>query len=478
MLVGDITLVSQLGIGSTFTFYMPINCKVEVEARNNELEGIEVKKETTVKGEVIEESKVEKEFDSTNQTDSNVVSFTPQEIPDDRDRIDAWDRTILIVEDDVNFAQALIKFSHEKGYKVVVAVSGGNALPYALKYKPVGILLDVQLPVKSGWTILKEFKANPEVNHIPIHLMSSLDIKSKESIEAGAIDFMNKSLAKSELDDVFNRIESMSGEAPKTILLVEDNEMHLGAMKIFLSSLSKDFMSAKSAKEAYEILEKHKVDCMVLDLGLPDATGYEVLEKIKTQKRFEKLPVIIYTGTNVTIKEEQKIKQFANAIIMKTADSYKRLMNEVKLFLHVIEDPADEKALKKPYLKGEVLANKKIMLVDDDNRNIFSLTKVLEIHHVKVIPAINGKDALNVLKDNPDVDLVLMDMMMPEMDGYESIKKMRENKKWNNIPIISVTAKTMLGDRDKCIEAGASDYITKPVDTDQLISLLRVWLFK
>ncbi|MGE0567228.1 MAG: response regulator [Bacteroidia bacterium] len=463
MLGGEITLESKENEGSTFTLIIPVNSS----SSQINIGITEDQDKTGIYRKAL-----------TKEQDKNVVAFTPDEIPDDRGNLKNGDKVILIIEDDTDFAKALMKFANNRGYKAIIAVSGAFAVSFAELYKPIGILLDIQLPVKSGWTVMKELKQNPLTRHIPVHMMSSNEVKSIESIHAGAIDFINKPMAEKELRKVFEKLENIWGKKTKTILLVDDNEMHIKALKAFLDGDFKNCLSAYSAKETYEVLEAHEVDCIVLDMGLPDATGYEVLEKIKKQKKYEKLPVIIYTGKNLSLKDEQRLKKYANAVVIKTVDSYKRLMSEVTLFLHLVEEHQDSKILKKPYFKDKVLVGKKVLIVDDDSRNIFSLTKVLEMQEMVVIPATDGKDALSTLAENPDTDIILMDMMMPEMDGYVASREIRKNSKLKTIPIIAVTAKAMLGEREKCIEAGANDYITKPVDTDQLISLLRIWLYK
>ena len=235
-----------------------------------------------------------------------------------------------------------------------------------------------------------------------------------------------------------------------------------------------------NVNDSVDALNKKEVDCVILDMGIPAQNSYEVLEKVKSQPGFENLPVIIFTGKSLSKKEETRIKQYADSIVIKTAHSYQRILDEVSLFLHLVEEgkePKSSRMTDKVGNLGEVLANKKVLMVDDDVRNIFSMSKILEAHKMTVLTAIDGKDALNQMAENPDVSVVLMDIMMPEMDGYEAIREIRKNPRNRNLPIIAITAKAMTGDREKCIEAGASDYISKPIDIDQLLSLLRVWLF-
>ena len=466
MLGGELTLESKEGEGSIFTLFLPIEGSAAI-LKINEMVSAETELlDLRLKNEVL--------------LDPNIISFTPDEVPDDRDSITEGDRVILIVEDDTNFAQALVRFSRDRGYKAIVSVSGATAIDYAKKYQPIGILLDILLPVKSGWTLMAELKDYKETKHIPIHMMSSLEVSRKKSVEAGAIDFIEKPLAEEQVKKALDQLASVAETTPKKILLMEDSENHQLAIKTFLGSQGKEIISAFAVKEGINILESERIDCVILDMGLPVEMGYQFLEKIKKQKQFETLPVIIYTGKNQSSADEIKLKQYASTIVIKTADTYQRLMDEVTLFLHLIEQSNEIVSSKnrKPYITGKTLSNKKVLVVDDDQRNIFSLTKVLENQKMSVISAGNGRDAIKILKKHPDTTIVLMDMMMPEMDGYEAMKAIRKESQWKNTPVIAVTAKAMLGDRKKCIEAGASDYISKPVDSDQLISLLKVWLNK
>jgi len=464
MLGGEILLTSASGKGSSFILIVPLDSKV-YQANYTGIEGPE-------------SSSVKEKIKSDPLDSDDIVTYIPDEIPDDRLTIGPKDKAILIVEDDTSFASALVKYIHERGYKAVVAVNGADAIPFACKYKPIGILLDIQLPVKSGWTVMKELKENPQTKHIAVHVMSSIEIKTKDVIDIGAIDFIPKSLADMEIGKMLDRIESVLGKMPKIILLVDHNETHTIAISRFISDSSKKCIMALSAEEAYKILNTETIDCVVLDMGLPDETGYNVLEAIKKDKRLKKIPVIIYTGKSLSLNEENKLKQYSNSIVIKTADSFKRLSSQISLFLHLVENDAEEKIPKIPYLKDKLLDGKRVLIVDDDVRNIFSLTKLLESQKAIVSSASDGNEALSILYNEEVVDIILMDMMMPNKDGYETTIEIRKNEKLKTIPIIAVTAKAMLGDRQKCINVGASDYVTKPVDGDQLLSLLRVWLYK
>jgi len=349
----------------------------------------------------------------------------------------------------------------------------------AKQFLPLGILLDVQLPVRSGWEVMEELKSDPSTRPIPVHMMSSHEVKTR-SLSKGAVDFINKPVAFEKLGEIFQKIENALSRHPKKVLIVEENTKHAEALAYFLESYNVATEIRDSIDEGVKVLSGNGVDCVILDMGIPAQRSYDVLEDVKKSPGLENLPIIVFTGKNLSHVEEMKIKQYADSIVIKTAHSYERILDEVSLFLHLVEDNKKESKTyryKKMGELGEVLKGKTILIADDDVRNIFSLTKSLENFGIKVLSAIDGREALKQLQEKEKVDLVLMDMMMPEMDGYESTKRIRGIPKYKNLPIIAVTAKAMTGDREKCIAAGASDYITKPVDVDQLISLLRVWLY-
>jgi len=408
------------------------------------------------------------------------VEYIPQEIEDDRNTIAEGDKVILIIEDDTAFAKTLLNFTRKRKYKGIVAVRGDIGIEMANHYKPLAILLDIQLPVKDGWQVMEELKANPATRPIPVHIMSSLEVK-KESLLKGAVDFINKPVALEHMQQIFQKLEHALSRHPKKVLIVEENEQHAKALSYFLSTYSIQTEIANNVSQSVDALQKKEVDCVILDMGIPDKNAYETLETIKKSEGLENLPIIIFTGKNLSKGEESRIRQYADSIVVKTAHSYQRILDEAGLFLHLVEEKTTESSSKK-FSEGlgglyEVLNNKTVLIADDDVRNIFSLTKALEQHKMKVLAATDGKEALQILKDNPSVDIVLMDMMMPEMDGYESTMEIRKIKAFKHLPVLAVTAKAMMGDREKCIAAGASDYISKPVDVDQLISLLRVWLY-
>ena len=410
---------------------------------------------------------------------SHALNDIPADIPDDRETIVTGDKVILIIEDDAPFAKALLTFTRQRGYKGVISVRGDHGVALAVKYKPLAILLDLQLPVKDGWEVMDELKENPATRPIPVHIMSSMEAK-KESRMRGAVDFINKPVAIEQMTQMFHKLEDALTRGPKKVLIVEENPKHAKALSFFLEGFNVSSAVSSSVNEGIATLKGKEVDCVILDMGLPDKNAYETLELVKQSPGMEDLPIIVFTGKSLSSAEEGRIKQYADTIVVKTAHSYQRILDEVALFMHLVEDTKQPQVMAKSAISGplnEILKDKTILIADDDVRNIFSLTKSLEKHQMKVISATDGKEALVRLGEYPETDIVLMDMMMPEMDGYESTTKIRANPRYKNLPVIAVTAKAMMGDREKCIRSGASDYISKPVDIDQLTSLLRVWLY-
>jgi len=468
LLGGEITLKSAVNEGSEFTVCIPLERAV-----------LEVVPEiTTVPVSSQAVQPVKNVPDQQSQYRSAVI---PAGIADDRNNIQENDKVILIIEDDTPFAKSLLEYTRRHNYKGIVSVRGDEGLLLADKFKPMGILLDIQLPVMSGWEVMDKLKENKNTRPIPVHIMSSHRMKN-ESLMKGAVDFIDKPLVLDKMQEVFKKIEYIISKKTSKVLIVEDNSMHAKALGYFLGTFNINSELKSNINEGVEALKNNEVDCVILDMGIPDKKAYDMLEEAKKNPGLENIPIIIFTGKSLSMPEELRIKQYADSIIIKTAHSYQRMLDEVSLFLHVVEEnkTSSRKAGEPKKLGGlsEILSNKTVLIADDDVRNIFSLTKSLENYKMNVITALDGKEALQKLEDNPTVDVVLLDMMMPQMDGYETAKRIRENFQWRNLPVIAVTAKAMTGDREKCINAGASDYITKPVDIDQLISLLRVWLYE
>jgi HAMP domain-containing protein/CheY-like chemotaxis protein/signal transduction histidine kinase len=403
-------------------------------------------------------------------------------IADDRDHIEEGDRTVLVVENDQNFARVLLDMARDKGYKGVVELDGEAGLKAAREFRPDAITLDIDMPGMDGLQVLDRLKRDPETRHVPVHIISGVE-KKGEGLKAGAIAFLAKPVSAEALDAAFARISTFIDTVPKSLLVVEDNEAQRQSIVELIAHDDVEITAVASAEEALEKLHEKHFDCMVLDLGLHSGamSGFDLLEKVKSDPDNHDLPIIIYTGRDLGWEDETKIKKYAETIIVKDVKSPERLLDETALFLHRVEAKLPEqkrKMLEHLHDADSVVAGKAILVVDDDVRNIFSLTSMLEDHGMVVRFAENGKQAIDQLKKDPDVDAVLMDVMMPEMDGYETTKAIRAMEEFKALPIIALTAKAMKGDREKCIAAGASDYITKPVDTEQLLSLLRVWLYR
>lgn len=473
LLGGEIRLHSEEHAGSTFSLVIPKTKKAILSKPSTE----QLVEEITQKA-VETTLAVAEPVQGEHSGGKYIAPAVPEEIEDDRHHIFEGDKVILIIEDDTAFAKALLGYTRKRRYKGVVAVRGDVAVAFAERYKPLAILLDIQLPVKSGWEVMDELKSNASTKHIPVHIMSSLEVK-KESLLKGAVDFIDKPIALDRMGDMFEKIENALSRHPKKVLIVEENLKHAKALAYFLGNFNIVAEIKDNVRDSVDALRSEEADCVILDMGVPDRIGYDTLEAIKNNPGLEKLPIIVFTGRNLSLMEESKIKKYADSIVVKTAHSYQRILDEVGLFLHLVEEKSgpSDKGSKGTGMLEEVLKGQKVLIADDDVRNIFSLSKALEQYQMTVITAVDGKDALRQLEDNPGVSVILMDMMMPEMDGYETIKLIRQQPRFKKLPIMAVTAKAMTGDREKCILAGASDYISKPVDIDQLLSLLRVWLY-
>lgn len=400
--------------------------------------------------------------------------------PDERDQPSPGRKSILIIEDDQNFASILMEMVRERGFAPLAAQDGETGIYMADRYLPDAIILDVMLPHVDGWGVMNLLKENPRTRHIPVHFLTCLEDRQK-AMAMGAIGFVTKPVDPEQMAEVFSTIETAISRSVKRLLIVEDDQAEARSMVALLEGRDVAITVAGSGKEATELLSRERFDCMVLDLGLSDMSGFDLLEHIQQLDEKVRLPVIIHSGKSLSHDEELKLRHYTESIIIKGAKSPERLLNEVTLFLHQVENslnPDKQRMLRASLDKETMLEGKKVLLVDDDMRNIFSLTSILADKNMKVVEAENGREALLRLEENPDVDLVLMDIMMPEMDGYETIRTIRKDVRFRHLSIIAMTAKALKGDQEKCLQAGASDYISKPIDVEKLLSLMRVWLYQ
>lgn len=408
-------------------------------------------------------------------------SFADKKHPrldDDIDRIAAGDKKLLIIEDDDRFAQILIKFGRERGFKCLAAESGEIGLELVKSIHPDGIILDIKLPGMSGLEVLERLKGNPKTRHIPVHI-ASIDDEKHSSLYQGAVGFLPKPATEENILIAIQKLQDVAQARVKQLLIVEDDPTQRMSLQKLIGNGDVKTTCAESAEEALNLLGQNQYDCIVLDLGLPDASGFHLLENLSTDGGFAPPPVIIYTGREISLEEEARLRTYSDSIIIKGAHSPERLLEEITLFLHKVEEKLpQEKRQLLLQLRDELFHGKTVLIVDDDMRNVFALSSVMKERGLGVEVARNGKEALRQLAENDAIDLVLMDIMMPEMDGYEAMREIRANSTYGRVPIIALTAKAMVEDRQKCLNAGANDYIPKPIDLDQLLTLMRVWLSK
>jgi CheY-like chemotaxis protein len=353
-------------------------------------------------------------------------------------------------------------------------------LALAQKYKPAAITLDIRLPDRDGWTVLDRLKHDPETSHIPVHIIT-VEEQRQRALQQGAFNHVQKPVTHEDLGKAFDDIREFAERRIRKLLVVEDDDVQRMSVVELIGNGDVHTTAVATREEALVALRDQRFDCMVLDLRLPDMSGFDLIEKLQTELGRYDLPIIIYTGKELTRKEELHLKKVADAIIVKEASSPERLLAETALFLHRVEANLPEpkrRMLAKFHRTDPVLAGRKVLVVDDDVRNIFALTSALEAHKMNVVHAENGQEGIDTLMADPEIEAVLMDIMMPEMDGYEAITAIREMEQFKQLPIIALTAKAMKADRDHCLAVGASDYISKPLDIDQLLSLLRVWLYR
>ena len=409
-----------------------------------------------------------------------IPSPREEHIEDDRHAIGANDPVLLIVEDDPHYAQILLGLARDKGFKGIVAMKGALGLSLARQFRPSAISLDIFLPDMLGWTVLNELKLDPTLRHIPVQILT-MEEERRYGLAHGAFSYVIKEPTTEGVELALGKLKDFTAPHTKRLLIVEDNDEERQYILERLGYKDIQVVAVGSGREAMEALTSGKFDCVVLDLRLPDMSGFELLETLHADPALRDIPVVVFTGKELNQDEQNKLRTMARSVVLKDVQSAERLLDETALFLHrvVAELPPErQQMLERLHGSNEVLRGRKILVVDDDARNIFALTSVLENHEMNILSVTSGQDAIDVIRANPDLSVVLMDIMMPDMDGYEAMRQIRQSPEFRMLPIIALTAKAMEGDRQKCLDAGASDYIAKPVNTDQLLSLIRVWLFR
>jgi HAMP domain-containing protein/CheY-like chemotaxis protein len=465
LLGGEIKLVSTPGKGSRFTLFLPITYTGParaVTAPASTIAPIEARSSTAATIPVLAVAKVE------------------ELVGDDRDDIREGDNTLLIIDDDPHYARVLLGLARDNGFKGIVANRGASGITLAKQYKPTAITLDVFLPDMLGWTVLNDLKLDATTRHIPVQVLS-VEEERQHGLSHGAFSYLVKPATTEDLEHAFDRLKSYVEPHRKLLLIVEDNEIERQSIVELLRHDDIDVVAVGTAAEAFEHLDAGFVDCCVVDLRLPDMNGLDMLERIQRDSTLCDIPIVVFTGKELSSEEESRLKLVSKSIVLKDVQSPERLFDETALFLHrvVAELPMQKRQLlERLHGSNDVLRRRRVLVVDDDARNIFALTTLLENQEMDVISATNGRQAIEMIQSTPDLSAVLMDIMMPDMDGYEIMRAIRRHPQFRQLPILALTAKAMKGDREKCLQAGASDYIAKPVNTDQLLSLLRVWLYR
>jgi CheY-like chemotaxis protein/signal transduction histidine kinase len=403
-----------------------------------------------------------------------------EQLPDDRLNLEPGDAILLIVEDDPHYARVLIDLARDKGFKVLSAARGAEALDLAKQFQPTAVSLDVFLPDMLGWTVLSQLKHNPLTRHIPVQIIT-LDEDRQHALARGAFSFVNKPTTTEGVSAALSQIKEYARPRRKRLLIVEDNAAEQMSIRELLDYHDIEIVTTDTGAGALSTLRDNPCDCVVLDLRLPDMSGFEVLDSIRKDDTLSNVPVVVFTGRELSVEEDAELHTMARSIVVKGVESPERLLDETSLFLHrvITELPIEkQRMLEKLNSSDEDLIGQTALLVDDDARNIFALSSVLERRGMKVLTATTGSEAVALVESNPEIAIVLMDIMMPQMDGYQTMGVIRENPAFRRLPIIALTAKAMKGDREKCLEAGASDYLAKPVNTEQLLLAIRMWLHR
>jgi CheY-like chemotaxis protein/signal transduction histidine kinase len=481
LLGGEIRVESMVGVGSTFTLYMPYNRHAfeSYDLPGKTLSAPRMQVTSTTNYSNAQAVEVMDAVDTPRaQSGLEVPRLHYEPGYDDRSLVSPGEASVLIVEDDARFAKIMLEYAREKNFKGIVTANGDSVLTLARDYLPAAILLDIDLPDVDGFTVLDRLKRDPSTRHVPVHVISNLKERER-ALRQGAISYLNKPVSRERLLEEFTRIQQFLTRGKRSLLVVEDDKMQRESIVNVIGATDVNIVAVETGQAALDALKASQFDCMVIDLSLPDISGFDLIDKIGDDASLRNLPIVVYTAKDLNRKEVTRLKRVAKTIVIKDARSPERLLDETALFLHRAHANMPEmqrRMLDEVHAAEGGLAGRRVLIVDDDLRNIFALSSVLERQQMKVSFAENGRDGIEVLERDPSIEIVLMDIMMPEMDGYDTMRAIRSIPRFKSLPIITLTAKAMKGDRDKCIDAGASDYITKPVDVAQLLSLMRVWL--